>query len=226
MNFFLIDKNTHVHVHTDFFRLPSFFYPLCRRCLFSVLIFFSWQGCLFFLLLFLYSFDFLGLGVPFFFFFLSLFFFFTYSGLGSNAASLFIYLFIFISFDFLGPRCVGFFLTRRYFFFGTWFFFFLIINLGDCSFLWLFVTFFCFNWSSFFSNGIWVNLFKLIFSFLPLFHFQPNKRERIKIILSSHFFILSPFSILPLFHHSNQTNPKIFFLFVERGEGAWIDIRW
>ena len=117
-------------------QVAFFFYPLCRRCLFSVLIFFSWQGCLFFLLLFLYSFDFLGLGVPFFFFFLSLFFFFfPSSGLGSNAASLFIYLFIFISFDFLGPRCVGFFLTRRYFFFGTWFFFFfLIINLGDCSF--------------------------------------------------------------------------------------------
>ena len=157
---------------------------------------------------------------------LSFFFFFPSSGLGSNAASLFIYLFIFISFDFLGPRCVGFFLTRRYFFFGTWFFFFFNNKFGWLLFLWLFVTFFGFNWSSFFSNGIWVKLFKLIFSFLPLFHFQPNKRERIKIILSSHFFILSPFSILPLFYHSNQTNPKIFFLFVERGEGAWIDIRW
>ena len=44
-------------------------------------------------------------------------------------------------------------LTRRYLFFWDMIFIFLI-NLGDCSFLGLFVTFFCFNWSSFFSNGI------------------------------------------------------------------------
>ena len=51
--------------------------------------------------------------------------------------------------------------------------------------------FFFINWASFFNKGIWVNLFKLIFSFPPLFHSQSNKKkEKIKSFLSSHHFLL------------------------------------
>ena len=35
-----------------------------------------------------------------------------------------------------------------------------------------------------------------------------QKGEKIKYFLSSHFFIISPFSILPFFHPSNQTDLK------------------
>ena len=35
-----------------------------------------------------------------------------------------------------------------------------------------------------------------------------QKEKKLKSFLSSHFSILPPFSILPLFHPSNQTDPK------------------
>ena len=57
--------------------------------------------------------------------------------------------------------------------------------------------FFFFNLASFFNKGIWVNLFKLIFSIPPPFHSKPNKKERIKSFPSSHNFLSSHFSTPP-----------------------------
>ena len=61
-----------------------------------------------------------------------------------------------------------------FFFFWIWFF---INKIGWLLFLFFLVLchFFCFNWASFFNKGIWVNLFKLIFSIFLLFHSQPIK---------------------------------------------------
>ena len=59
-------------------------------------------------------------------------------------------------------------LIRHDFFLGHDFYF--LINWVIALFFWLFVTFFfCFNWTSFFNKGIWVNLFKLIFFISLLF---------------------------------------------------------
>ena len=100
---------------------------------------------IFFFQFFLFSFDFLSLGVPFF-----------------LAVTL-----PFFSFDFLEPRhdsccCLFIYLTRHDFYafnkFG-WLLFF-------CGYL----SLFCFNWASFFNNGIWVNFCKLTFPILSLFH--------------------------------------------------------
>ena len=46
--------------------------------------------------------------------------------------------------------------------------------------------------------------------FYPFTFLLPTKQreEKLKYLLSSYFAILPPFSILPLFHISNQTNPK------------------
>ena len=56
---------------------------------------------------------------------------------------------------------------------------------------------FCFNWVSFFNKRIWVNLFKLIFSIIPLFDPQPNKNdEKTRSFLSSHHFLPFYFSTL------------------------------
>ena len=102
-------------------------------------------------------------------------FFFFFFPSGSNVAFYFLFFFLFFfSFEILGSGCDSFFLnyfiflTRRDYFWEMIFIF--LINLGDCSFLWLFVTFF-FNWASFFNKGIWVKLFKSIFSIPPLFHY-------------------------------------------------------
>ena len=95
-----------------------------------------------------------------------------------------------------------------------------------------------------------VNLYKLYFlsshfssqpnkrvfhpsTFLPS---QPNTYKRKlnpSTFLSFHFSILSPFSILPLFHSPNQTNPKIFsrqqeeftlpIIHVDTSSGWWRD---
>ena len=96
-------------------------------------------------------------------------------------------------FSFSGQRCL---FSRHDFYFSNkfrWLLFF-------CGYLSLFV----FNCASFINKGIWVNLFKLIFSSL---HFStPNQQKGEKI---NFFSILPPFSILPLFYSSNQTNPKI-----------------
>ena len=72
------------------------------------------------------------------------------------------------------------------------------------------LSLFCFNWVSFFNKGIWVNLCKFTFSIPFTFSLLiKQKREKLKIFfLSPYFFIFSPFSILTLFHPSNQTNPK------------------
>ena len=73
-------------------------------------------------------------------------------------------------------------------------------------FFWLFIIFF--NWALFFNKGICVNLYKLTFSIPPFFHSQSKKKgEKLNSFLFSYFSILSPFSILPLFHPFNQTNP-------------------
>ena len=40
------------------------------------------------------------------------------------------------------------------------------------------LSLFCFNWPSFFNKGVWVNLYKLIFSISLVFHSQQNKNER------------------------------------------------
>ena len=91
---------------------------------------------------------------------------------------------LFFSIDLLGRRC----LPLLLFLFFSFFFFFLdviffyehdfyfFINLGDWFFLVVY-HFFGFNWVSFFNRGICVNLYKLTFSILPLFHSQPNKNE-------------------------------------------------
>ena len=109
--------------------------------------------------------------------FLSFFLFFFFFSLDSNVASFFSF---FFSFDFLGIGHAFFKKKFKY----TWFFsghFFFIINLGDWFFFLFFLcgylSHFCFDWTSFFNNGIWVNLFKLIFFIPPLFHSQPNKEE-------------------------------------------------
>ena len=62
-----------------------------------------------------------------------------------------------------------------FFFFWTWFF---INKFGWLLFFFFFGSLFCFNWVLFFNKGIWVNLFKLIFSIPPLFYSQPNKNEK------------------------------------------------
>ena len=63
-----------------------------------------------------------------------------------------------------------------------------------------------------FNRDMMVNLYKIYFhtkkkKCFPSFHFStlPTKHKwgKIKSFLSSHFFILSPFFILPLFHPSN-----------------------
>ena len=87
--------------------------------------------------------------------------------------------------------------------------------MGDCIFLVGCLLLFFFNWA----------LYKLHF-LSSHFSFQPNKKKKkfvslhfstlltkhkwgkLKSFLSSHFSILSPFSILSLFHPPNQTDPK------------------
>ena len=68
----------------------------------------------------------------------------------------------FFSFDFLGIRRDFFFFTGCDFFWNMFFIF--ISNLGDFSFLCGYLSLFYFNLVSLFNKGIWVNLFKLIFS--------------------------------------------------------------
>ena len=99
----------------------------------------------------------------FFFFFPPPPFFFKFFGLGVIVA-----LFFFFPLYFC--------LTRHDFFLGPDFYF-LINWVIAFFFFWLFVTLF-FNWPSFFNNGVWVNLYKLTFFTLPLFHSQRNKNER------------------------------------------------
>ena len=76
------------------------------------------------------------------------------------------------------------------------FFFFLLISYvwARCSvgFFFFCLSLFFFNCTSFFNNGIWINLYKLIFSIISLFH--------------SHFSIISSFFIFSLFH-PNQIHP-------------------
>ena len=87
-------------------------------------------------------------------------------------------------FSFSGQRCL---FSRHDFYFSNkfrWLLFF-------CGYLSLFV----FNCASFINKGIWVNLFKLIFSFLHFFTPNKTKMRKIKI-----------FYILSLFH-----SPTIFY---------------
>ena len=99
---------------------------------------------------------------------------------------------------------------------GNFFFFFFFLNN---KFGWLlFFVVICHFFILIGHHSLTKVYFKLIFSISPLFNSQPNKNdEKIKSFLSSHFSILQPFSILPLFHPSNQTDPKaegrVFALF-------------
>ena len=132
--------------------------------------------CLYLFIYFLLSWQ-LAVMLPFFFFFFLFFFFFRatlpllffiflFSRPGSGRS----FFFLFFSFDFLG-LVVGFF-----FFFKDLIFIFLV-NLGDCSFFFCgYLSLFCFNWASFFNNGILVNLFKLIF-FHPSTFSLPTKQK-------------------------------------------------
>ena len=105
-----------------------------------------------------------------------------------------IYIYIFIYF-FLGcgcDSCFVFCLTRHDFFFN---------KLGDCFF------FFFFFFVLIGHHFLIVNLYKLVF---PSLHFSTptkQKKEKLKSFLFSHFSILPQFSILSLFHPSNQTDP-------------------
>ena len=105
------------------------------------------------------------------------------------------------------------FFFRCDFFFSRYDFYFLI-NLGECFFFFFFFHFFfCFNRESFLNKGIWVNLYKYIFSIISPFHSQLKKKKKkkreIKIFLSPHFFTFQPFSILSFFHPSNQIDNLI-----------------
>ena len=79
-------------------------------------------------------------------------------------------------------------------------YFFVLIN-GD-----IIVNFIPTSFSilSFFFSTKQISFLSLHFSILPIKH----KWEKTKSLLSSHFSILSSFSILPLFHSSNQMDPK------------------
>ena len=95
---------------------------------------------------------------------------------GLRLVAFFIFIFIFYNLGVIVVVVVVFFFFDRCDFFLTWFF---INKFGWLlSFFGGYLSLFCFNWASFFNNGIWGNLFKLIFSFSPLFHSQPNKNER------------------------------------------------
>ena len=105
------------------------------------------------------------------------------------------FLFFFFSFDFLGlgrDSCFFVFLTRCNFFLGHDFYFF--NKFRWLIFCYCYLSLFCFNWA-FCNKGIWENLFKLIFFIPLLFHFQPNKNERLKSFLP--FIIFYPLTFSP-----------------------------
>ena len=127
------------------------------------------------------------------------------------AVGLIVVMFFFFFFLYFG-------FNYTWFFFGTCFLFF--NKLGDCFFFLLsffyfifcgYLSLFCINWPSFFNNGVWVNLYKVQTHFFHPSTFPlPTKQKgkKLKSFLSSHFFILPPFSILQLFHPSNQVDLK------------------
>ena len=71
------------------------------------------------------------------------------------------------------------------------------------------------------NRDIKVNLYKLYILSIHFFILPTKYYERkLKYFLSSHFSILSLFSILPLFHSSNQTDPKtplLLYTYLRRG---------
>ena len=131
-----------------------------------------------------------------------------------DESSLF-FLRVFFFFKFIGQDCpvLLFFILLSFvcvcvcFFFKMWFFyghdFYFLINLViDFFFFFLFITFFGFNWVSFFNRGICVNLYKFTFSISPFLHFQPTNQKwgKLKFFLYSHFSILSQFFIHLFFY--------------------------
>ena len=99
---------------------------------------------------------------------------------------------LFIYFYFLGRpvRCSS---SSSLLFFFLFLFrhdFYFVINLGGC-FLFLSLFVFCFNWTSFFNKGIWVNLYKFTFFIFPR-STPPTKQKRGK--LKSFYPLTFPYS--------------------------------
>ena len=161
---------------------PFFFFFFPRRCFFFF--FFFW---------------FLALWVGMLPFFFPL-------GCGIDSCYVFLLLFFFI----LGLTIHDFFLGHDFYFLINWviassfYYFFFIFFCG-------YLSLFCINWPSFFNNGVWVNLYKVQTHFFHPSTFPlPTKQKgkKLKSSLSSDFFILPPFSIIQLFHPSNQVDLK------------------
>ena len=113
------------------------------------------------------------------FFFFFFFFFNILTRQASYMSNAHTYIYIYISFAFF---CIFFFFLFLFLLFRCDFFFldmiFLKKNLGDWFFFFLVVyPFFVFNWTSFFNKGICINLYKLTFSIILLFHSQLNKKK-------------------------------------------------
>ena len=161
---------------------PFFFFFFPRRCFFFF--FFFW---------------FLALWVGMLPFFFPL-------GCGIDSCYVFLLLFFFI----LGLTIHDFFLGHVFYFLINWVIassFYYYILFFFCGYL----SLFCINWPSFFNNGVWVNLYKVQTHFFHPSTFPlPTKQKgkKLKSSLSSDFFILPPFSILQLFHPSNQIDLK------------------
>ena len=165
-----------MHVRMGFFKFP-------------LLLLFSSSLCINIALLAF----FFGLGVP---FYLLLFFFW-------EVTFLFFFL-IFFSFDFL--RLVWF-LFLFFIFFKIRRDFYFLINLCHYTFLCGYLShfYFYFNWVLFFNNGMWVNLFKLIF-FLIFSFLIKQKKEKINIYPI--FSLFHPFTIF--YHFIFLDWPKIW----------------
>ena len=173
-----------VHLHMDYL-FNSFFLLFCALLGSHCLFLFSSSFFYFFYFSFL----------PSFFSFSFSFSFFDFLRYGDD--SCFVFLFFLFSFFFCLNRHDFFFFNK----FGDFFF------LAVCH-------FFVLIWHYFFNKGIWVNLYNLLFSIPPLFHSQPKKKKKLKSFVFSNFSIFAPFSIFPLFHPSNQMNPKALLVYI------------
>ena len=129
----------------------------------------------------------------------------------------------FFFFDFLGKLCCSSFFIFSlllsfviFFFFFCFFFrrdcfskydFYFLINLGDCFFLSIFFFFFFVLIGPHFLIRVYVNIYKYIFSSLHFSNPNQIKGGKLNFFISPHFFTLPQFSILLIFHSSNQTDP-------------------
>ena len=84
--------------------------------------------------------------------------------------------------------------------------FYFLINLGDCFFLSIFFFFFVLIGPHFLIR-VYVNIYKYIFSSLHFSNPNQIKGGKLNFFISPHFFTLPQFSILLIFHSSNQTDP-------------------